>query len=302
LGAADRIFKILMIQTEKENNNADRKRDNTLNEDDNTDRSCTAEAESQYALEISNLNFSYKDTEIFHDFCLRIKKGETVAIVGPSGSGKTTLARLCCGLFLPDEGDIRIFGRSVRDDPTGARKLTAYVPQVPYLFAGTIRENISYGFPESNKEEEYNTESCQVDMPDENIKTASVMANSHDFISLLKDGYDSSLKEHGSNLSGGQKQRIAIARALAGNAPFIIFDEATSSLDNESEQMIKATMESLSGSRTMLVIAHRLSTVRSADRIIVLINGEIAEEGTHDELLSTGGEYNRLYNEGQISA
>lgn len=291
LGAADRVFKILDVEVE--------------NSFETTAKSVKPIDDTDYAVEISNLSFSYKGTVLFHDFNLKVKKGETIAIVGPSGSGKTTLARLCCGLFMPDEGDIKIFGYSIREDLKGAREKLAYVPQIPYLFTGTVEENILNGVRGEVEEADCVDVSDKDKRKDEVhavVQEAAIMANSHTFISTLKEGYKSSLKEHGANLSGGQKQRIAIARALAGNAPLLIFDEATSSLDNESEQMIKATLDSLSGKHTMLVIAHRLSTVRNATRIIVLKNGCVAEEGTHDELLIAGGEYNRLYSEGQLTA
>ena len=179
-----------------------------------------------------------------------------------------------------EEGDVKVFGISLESDLHAARSLIAYVPQTPYLFAGTIRENISYGRDDATYEE---------------IVEAAKAANAHDFISAFEKQYDTVIGEHGTSLSGGERQRIAIARAFLRDAPIIILDEATSSLDNESEKLVQESMDRLMKRRTALVIAHRLSTVRNASRIVVIDNGRIVEEGTHAELIRRRGLYARLY-------
>ncbi|WP_199622067.1 ABC transporter ATP-binding protein [Paenibacillus alkalitolerans] len=211
---------------------------------------------------------------------MTVEHGETVAVVGPSGSGKTTLARLCCGLYQPDKGTVSVYGRSLREELDEARKMLTYVPQLPYLFSGTIRDNIAFGTDGASEED---------------IKKAARLAGADSFIAKLPDGYDTALGEHGSTISGGQRQRIAIARAFLRKAPLLILDEATSALDNESEQLIQQSMDRLMQGRTTLVIAHRLSTVRNATRIIVMDNGRIAEQGDHDTLMAHNGLYARLY-------
>jgi ATP-binding cassette, subfamily B, bacterial len=243
--------------------------------------------DKEKALEITQVNFTYKSKEeeeekvLFKDLNISVKAGEVVAVVGPSGSGKTTLARLCCGLYVPDEGDIALFGKSVTNDIDGARSNVAYVPQSPYIFAGTIKENIAYG---------------REGVSDEEIIEASKAANAHEFIEKMEKGYDTVVGERGTTLSGGQRQRVAIARAFVKKAPFIILDEATSALDNESENLVQQSMDRLMEGRTVLVIAHRLSTVRNADRILVMDDGNIVEEGTHEELMQLDGVYSNLYN------
>ena len=197
-----------------------------------------------------------------------------MALVGPSGGGKTTLAQICCGLRDVGQGDVKVFGISLKSDLNSARSLVAYVPQTPYLFAGTIRENIAYGRDDATFEE--------------NVEAAKA-ANAHDFISAFEKQYDTVIGEHGTSLSGGERQRIAIARAFLRDAPIIILDEATSSLDNESEKLVQESMDRLMRQRTALVIAHRLSTVRNASRIVVIDNGRIVEEGTHSELIRRRG-------------
>jgi ATP-binding cassette subfamily B protein/subfamily B ATP-binding cassette protein MsbA len=271
-GSADRVFKVLDTETENYQTTA-----GALNENDKP---------AGYAIQIENINFSYDNNELFNDFSLQIGKGETVGIVGSSGSGKTTLAKLCCGLFLPDEGEVRIMGHSVKSSLAEARKQLSYVAQTPYILTGTVGENIHIGCPKGTEYSE------------EIILPAARMANADSFIEKLDEGYNTHLKENGSNISGGQKQRINIARALAKDAPIIIFDEATSSLDNESEMLIQETINSLMGSKTLIVIAHRLTTVQNLSRIIVLDQGRIAEEGTHEELLRANGMYHSLWCQG----
>ena len=242
-----------------------------------------ASAHREDAIHIENLCFSYDEKPVFDHFNLTVRRGENVAVVGHSGSGKSTLAKLCCGLYLPERGSVRIFGRSTAEDLYGARKTLAYVPQTPYVFAGSVKENILFGV----RDESVISENTAAD--------AAQMAHADEFVRKLESGYDAPLREHAGNLSGGQKQRIAIARAMADHAPLIIFDEATSALDNESEAMIRQTMEDLAGHSTLLIIAHRLTSVQNASRIIVLSEGKLVEEGVHQDLLARGGHYTRLY-------
>ncbi|MFF2907798.1 ABC transporter ATP-binding protein [Paenibacillus sp. NPDC057934] len=238
------------------------------------------------ALHIEDVHYNHSSIEdnespLFTGVNIHIQHGETVAVVGPSGSGKTTFVRLCCGLYEPSAGNISVYGRSIPDQLEEARAMITYVPQSPYLFSGTIRDNIAYSSSTAT---------------DEEIEQAARLAGAEEFISKLPNGYDTLLGEHGSTLSGGQRQRIAIARAFLRNAPLLLLDEATSALDNESERMVQESLDLLMKDRTTLVIAHRLSTVREASRIIVLDQGTIVEEGTHDSLLERNGLYAQLYN------
>ena len=235
------------------------------------------------AIRIENLSFSYDEKKVFDNFSLTVRRGENVAVVGHSGSGKSTLAKLCVGLYQPDAGSVHIFGRSTAGDLYGARRTLAYVPQTPYVFAGSVEENILFGVRDESA------------VTERTVPDAAQMAYADEFVRKLETGYHAPLREHAGNLSGGQKQRIAIARALADRAPLIIFDEATSALDNESESLIRQTMDGLAGDSTLLVIAHRLSSVQNASRIVVLSEGQLVEEGVHQELLAKGGHYTRLY-------
>lgn len=220
------------------------------------------------AIEIDRVCFSYDnniikadaeadkengDKTVLNDFSLSVKKGECVAITGPSGCGKTTLSKLLLNLYPIDGGDIRLNGRGIRDNSIESlRQQIAYVPQEPYLFQGSIRENILMGRPDADEKE---------------VEEAARLANAHDFILGLEKGYDTYVGERGNNLSGGQRQRIAIARAILKNAPIILLDEATSALDNESEQLVNNALKNLQGTRTILMIAHRPSTIMLADRV-----------------------------------
>ena len=231
-----------------------------------------------------NLNFQYTDgrsENIFTDFCLSIKPGERIGLVGRSGSGKTTLTRLLLRLEDIQEGHISIDGQDIsKVTQVSLRRQIAYVPQEPLLFHRTIAENIAYGRPQATAEE---------------IRQAAKEANALEFIERLPEGFETITGERGVKLSGGQRQRIAIARAILTNAPILVLDEATSALDSESEKMIQDALSNLMKSRTSIVIAHRLSTVSSLDRIIVLKDGKIEEDGTHEELLKNNGEYAGLW-------
>lgn len=206
------------------------------------------------AVEIRSIRFSYTGEEdVLRDFSLEVKKGECIAITGASGCGKTTLSKLLLGLYPLGEGDIRVNGMSMREsDLADLRRQIAYVPQEPYLFQGSIAENIRMGRPEATEKE---------------IREAAKQAHAHDFIMEFPEGYDTTVGERGNNLSGGQRQRIAIARAILKDTSIILLDEATSALDNESEQAVNEALRNLQGQKTILMIAHRPSTVELADRV-----------------------------------
>jgi len=231
-----------------------------------------------------DVSFSYNDrTEVLKNINLRIEPGKTVALVGPSGSGKTTFCSLIPRFYEVNEGRILIDGTDIRKIKLESlRKNIGMVQQDVYLFGGTIRENILYGRPDASEEE---------------VIAAAKLANAHDFIMELEDGYDTFVGERGVKLSGGQKQRISIARAFLKNPPILILDEATSALDNESERLIQEALAVLTRGRTTLIIAHRLTTIKNADLIVVLTSKGIEEMGTHEELMKAGGLYAQLYQE-----
>ncbi|MFM2391373.1 MAG: hypothetical protein RLZZ437_2928 [Pseudomonadota bacterium] len=211
---------------------------------------------------------------------LQVKPGQTVALVGPSGAGKTTILQLLMRFYDPQEGEILLDGVPLTSmSRTDFRRHIALVPQDPVIFAASARDNIRFGRPEAS---------------DAEVEAAARAAAAHDFIAALPQGYDSALGERGVMLSGGQKQRIAIARAILRDAPILLLDEATSALDAESEAAVQSAVETLSRGRTTLVVAHRLATVKRADRIIVFDHGRIVDEGTHEALVAAGGLYARL--------
>ena len=214
------------------------------------------------AVEIRSLRFSYTGEEdVLCNFSLEVKKGECVAITGASGCGKTTLSKLLLGLYPLGEGDIRVNGMSMREcDLASLRRQIAYVPQEPYLFQGSIAENIRMGRPEATEEE---------------IEEAAKQAHAHEFIMEFPEGYDTTVGERGNNLSGGQRQRIAIARAILKDTSIILLDEATSALDNESEQAVNEALRNLQGQKTILMIAHRPSTIELADRVCTMVRAEL---------------------------
>ncbi len=234
------------------------------------------------ALSLRNVSFHYEDgAKVINDLSLSIDRGETIAIVGPSGGGKSTLLKLILGFHYPQSGGISIMGKPASKYTLAEiRDLVAFVSQDPYLFSGTVRENILYGNPSAT---------------DEQVIAAAKQANAHEFIQGLGEGYDTVVGERGIFLSGGQKQRIAIARAILKDAEILLLDEATSALDNESEALVQTALDELMKEKTSIVIAHRLSTIEDADRILVMDQGEIAEQGTHQELLKQGGIYASLY-------
>jgi len=234
-------------------------------------------------IEFDNVSYRYDDADedVLRAIQLTIPAGQKVGLVGPSGAGKTTITHLLLRFADITGGVIRINDADIRDvTQKSLRSAIAYVPQEPMLFHRTLRENIAYGKP---------------DATDEEIREAAIQANALDFIKSLPHGFDTLVGERGVKLSGGQRQRIAIARALLKNAPILVLDEATSALDSESEKLIQDALEKLMEGRTSIVVAHRLSTIATLDRIIVLDKGRIAEDGAHTELLKQKGIYAKLW-------
>ena len=241
-------------------------------------------ARAQGRIEFCDVRFRYKEdhNDVVRNISLTIEAGEYVALVGTSGVGKTTLCSLIPRFYEVSAGKILLDGRDIRDlTLRSLRRNIGIVQQDVYLFAGTVAENIRYG---------------KLDASQDEIVAAAQKANAHDFIMALPNGYDTDIGQRGVRLSGGQKQRLSIARVFLKDPPIIIFDEATSSLDNESEKAVQDSMERLASNRTTLVIAHRLSTIRNAQRIVVLTDSGINEQGTHEELLALNGAFANLYN------
>jgi ATP-binding cassette, subfamily B, bacterial HlyB/CyaB len=234
-------------------------------------------------ISFDHVTFRYRvdGQEILHDISFDVPAGQMVGIVGPSGSGKSTFAKLVQRLYVPESGRVLIDGTDIAmADPAGLRRQIGVVLQENVLFNRSVRENIALSDPA---------------MPMERVIAAATLAGAHEFILELPEGYDTVVGERGSTLSGGQRQRIAIARALIADPKILIFDEATSALDYESERVIQQNMKEIARGRTVLIIAHRLSTVRAADRIVTLERGRLVEDGTHDALIKTGGRYATLH-------
>ena len=238
---------------------------------------------SKGQIDLKHVSFKYNENEkeVLHDINLTINKGETVAFVGMSGGGKSTLINLIPRFYDVTQGEILIDHHNVKDFLTGSlRNQIGLVQQDNILFSDTVKENILLGRP---------------DATDDEVVEAAKMANAHDFISNLPNGYDTEVGERGVKLSGGQKQRLSIARIFLNNPPVLILDEATSALDLESEAIIQEALDDLSKDRTTLIVAHRLSTITHADRIVVMENGRIVETGTHQQLINKRGAYEHLY-------
>jgi len=234
------------------------------------------------SIEFKNVCFSYSDHPVLNDINIKVKKGQTVALVGQSGSGKSTLVDLIPRFYDINSGEIIIDGKNVKDFKlSDIRNLIGYVNQTPILFNDSIFNNIAFGKANAGETE---------------VIEAARVANAHDFICEIENSYNSNIGDSGCKLSGGQKQRLSIARAVLKNPPILILDEATSSLDTESEKLVQEALENLMKSRTSIVIAHRLSTIKNADLICVMHEGKIVETGRHDELLKKKGVYYKLHN------
>lgn len=234
-------------------------------------------------IEFRDVTFRYSEEneDVLRDVSFKIKEGENVALVGPSGGGKTTICSLIPRFYECDEGSIFVDGKDIKSVTLASlRTNIGVVQQDVYLFAGSVYDNIEYGCPGATKEQ---------------IVEAAKLAGAHEFIEGLPQGYDTYVGERGVKLSGGQKQRISIARVFLKNPPILLLDEATSALDNESEYIVQKSLQTLSKGRTTITVAHRLTTIKGADRIFVITQNGIAEEGTHEELLSKGGIYSELY-------
>ena len=234
-------------------------------------------------IEFKNVSFKYSDVteNVLTNLNIHIEKGQKVALVGPSGSGKTTLCNLIPRFYEITSGEILIDNTNIQDVTLKSlRNNIGVVQQDVYLFSGTVKENIAYGLK---------------DATDEDIYNAARLAGAHEFISELPNGYDTYVGERGVKLSGGQKQRISIARVFLKNPKILILDEATSALDNESEQIVKKSLDLLAEGRTTLIVAHRLTTIKNADNILVMTNDGIEESGSHEDLIEKNGIYAKLY-------
>ena len=266
LASADRVFAIMDIKSDIQDV------DNAVEVND-----------LKNPLSFDNVSFSYGDEKdkVLNNINFQINKGEILALVGPSGAGKSTLVDLIPRFYDTLSGSIKIDGKDIKELKINSlRSLMGIVTQETFLFDDSVKANIAYGVE---------------NISDDKIKDAAIAANAHEFIKELPDGYNTIIGERGVSLSGGQKQRIAIARAIVKNPPILILDEATSSLDSESEKHVQSAIENLMSERTVFVIAHRLSTVHNANKILVLENGQIVQEGKHDELVNIDGLYKQLH-------
>ena len=266
LASADRVFAIMDIKSDIQDV------DNAIKVND-----------LKNTLSFDNVSFSYGDEKdkVLNNINFQINKGEILALVGPSGAGKSTLVDLIPRFYDTLGGSIKIDGKDIKELKINSlRSLMGIVTQETFLFDDSVKSNSAYGVE---------------NISDDNIKDAAIAANAHEFIKELPNGYNTIIGERGVSLSGGQKQRIAIARAIVKNPPILILDEATSSLDSESEKHVQSAIENLMSERTVFVIAHRLSTVHNANKILVLENGQIVQEGKHDELVNIDGLYKQLH-------
>ena len=266
LASADRVFAIMDIKSDIQDS------DNAIEIKD-----------LESSLSFKDVSFSYgdKNKKVLHNINFKINKGEIIALVGPSGAGKSTLVDLIPRFYDTLSGAVTIDGKDIKELKINSlRSLMGIVTQETFLFDDSVKANIAYGVE---------------NISDERVKDAAKAANAHEFIQNLPEGYDTIIGERGVSLSGGQKQRIAIARAIVKNPPILILDEATSSLDSESEKHVQSAIENLMNERTVFVIAHRLSTVHNANKILVLEKGQIVQEGKHDELVNSDGLYKQLH-------
>ncbi len=239
------------------------------------------EAPKDSIIELKDIIFGYDEQKVLDKLSISAKKGESIALVGKSGCGKSTIVKLLLGFYESKDGGIFVEGKSVSNySLEELRNKIAYVPQSPYLFYGTIKDNIRYG---------------RLDSTDEEIINSAKMANAHDFIMKQEAGYDTLVGEGGANLSGGQKQRIAIARAINKGSSILLLDEATSALDSEAEEKVQQAIERIMKEKTVLIITHRLLTIKKVDKIYVIDDGNVLECGSHEQLMSNEGIYNNLY-------
>jgi ATP-binding cassette subfamily B protein len=242
-----------------------------LAEDDGTD------FDGGGRVEFEDVTFGYDDESVVSNVDLQVSEGETIGLVGPTGAGKSTLLKLLIRMYDPDEGTVRIEGMNIRDVPLGSlRESIGYVSQEPFLFGGSVKENIAYG---------------TFDATDEEIREAASAARAHEFVANLPEGYETTVGERGVKLSGGQRQRLSIARTILKDPDVLILDEATSHVDTETEALIQHSLDAFAAEKTTFAIAHRLSTIKNADEIVVLEDGRITKEGTHDDLLANEGLY-----------